>query len=118
MFNWLDNMRQKSLSTQRLWAFGISLFIVGVIFVIWLSVIFPNFLHTQDIAAKNTQVEKYVTPSQNIWSTIGSVWSGVTSQYQSLQQQMKNINLNNTVQYQATTTATSSDMMATTTTGN
>jgi predicted PurR-regulated permease PerM len=118
MFNWLENMRNKSSGTQRLWAFGISLFIVGIIFVIWLAVIFPNFLHNQDMVAKNNQVQQYVTPSQNIWGTIGSLWSGVTSQYNNLQQSMKSINLNNTVQYQATSSATTTPTSGSVGSGN
>jgi glucan phosphoethanolaminetransferase (alkaline phosphatase superfamily) len=108
MFNWLENMRRKPSATQRVWAFGISLFIVGIIFILWISFWLPTSLQTQSVAAKNNQLStKFVTPTQNIWSDFSSVWSSVSSEYGELQQQIKTFNMTSSVQYQATTTPTS-----------
>ena len=47
MFDLIEKLRQKPNRTKKLIAFLGALLFVGIIFVIWLSVILPDFEHSQ-----------------------------------------------------------------------
>jgi len=55
MFNFIEKLRQKPDKTKKKVAFLSALFLCGIIFVVWLSVIFPGFREDQ---AKKQAVQK------------------------------------------------------------
>jgi hypothetical protein len=55
LFDLLEKLRQKPDHTKRQIAFLTALLLAGIIFAIWLSVIYPDFRHIQ---AKEEQVSK------------------------------------------------------------
>jgi hypothetical protein len=74
MFNLIEKLRQKSDRTKKQIAFLTAFFIVGVIFVVWLSVIYPDFRQAQSQEARVSSLE----PSP-LSSFSDSVSSGVSS---------------------------------------
>jgi hypothetical protein len=105
MFNWLENMRKKPLSKRRLTAFSVALSFTGLLFVVWLTVWLPDFNRKQDIAVKTAS---FNTPKDNFFESISGVWSGISAQYGQLKSVISNAHMTANLQYQATTTATSS----------
>jgi hypothetical protein len=103
VFNWLEKIRQKPLSKRRIVAFGISLFVTGILFVVWLSVWLPSSFHTQDVATTNDQ---FNTPKDTMTQNFAAAWAGITDQFSALKDAVANMNLSGSAQYQATTSAT------------
>ena len=57
MFNFLEKLRAKPDRVKKQIAFLTAFFMVGVIFVVWLSVIYPNFRRAQDQEARVSSME-------------------------------------------------------------
>ena len=47
MFDFLENLRQKTEGTKKKIAFFGAFLLAGIIFVVWLSVVYPSFNHDQ-----------------------------------------------------------------------
>ncbi len=57
MFELLDRIREKSESTKRRIAFLLAFFLVGLVFVVWLSVIYPDFKKGADVINQSQSTE-------------------------------------------------------------
>jgi hypothetical protein len=88
--NFLENIRSKSDRTKSLVAFSGALLISGIIFVVWLSVIFPDWRSEQSkeeaIAKKvnepspiETFSETFGTAASEIGDQIGQIKSSVNA---------------------------------------
>ena len=73
MFDTIEKLRQKPDSTKKKIAFLISFSVVGIIFVIWLSVIYPDFRKKE---IKESNIAK-LEPSP-ISAFTGTLSSGVS----------------------------------------
>ena len=70
MFQLIEKLRQKSEGTKKQIAFLIAFTLAGVIFVIWHSVIYPDFRDNQNLAEKAVKTE--VSPLSNFNNNISS----------------------------------------------
>ncbi|MBI4155768.1 MAG: hypothetical protein HY507_00870 [Candidatus Zambryskibacteria bacterium] len=59
MFDFLEKLRSKPEKVKKQIAFFVSIFLAGIIFVVWLSVIYPDFRQSQ----KQKQKVENLTPS-------------------------------------------------------
>ena len=55
MFDLIEKLRAKPDKTKRRIAFLVAFFIAGIIFIVWLGVVYPNFRNKQ---AKEDNVSK------------------------------------------------------------
>ena len=79
MFDFIEKLRAKPDRTKKQIAFAVSLFLAGIIFVIWLSVIYPDFSQKQ---AKQTEVSKQEpSPISNFSDTFSSGISAIGEQF-------------------------------------
>jgi len=69
LFDLLEKIRQKPERAKKQIAFLISLFVAGLIFVVWLSVIYPNWISIK------TKEEKVVATEPSPISTLGNMFS-------------------------------------------
>ena len=79
MFETIENLRQKPDRTKKKIAFLISFSIVGVIFAIWLSVIYPDF-RKKEIKANNV-AKLEPSPISAFTDTISSGISAIGQQF-------------------------------------
>ena len=82
MFELLEKIRQKPERTKKQIAFLTSFFVAGLIFVVWLSVIYPNWLSTK------TKEEKVVVTEPSPISTLGNMFS---TTFSAIDEQFANI---------------------------
>jgi hypothetical protein len=54
MFNFLEKLRAKPDKTKKQMAFLVALSVCGIIFVVWLTVILPDFRNTETKQAQAT----------------------------------------------------------------
>lgn len=74
MFDFLEKLRAKPDRTKKQIAFLSALFFVGIIFVMWLSVIFPNWRESQSKEAKASEF-----PPSPISAFLGTFSSGISA---------------------------------------
>lgn len=74
MFDFLEKLRAKPDRTKKQIAFLSALFFVGIIFVMWLSVIFPNWRESQSKEAKDSKL-----PPTPISAFFGTFFSGISA---------------------------------------
>ena len=86
MFDFIEKLRQKPDRTKKQIAFLVSLLLAGIIFVIWLSVIYPDFSQTQ---AKETAVSKQEpSPLSNFSDTFSSGISAIGDQFNKIKESL------------------------------
>ncbi|MFA7216760.1 MAG: hypothetical protein WC095_02155 [Candidatus Paceibacterota bacterium] len=73
MFNYLDNLRKKPDSYKKRFSILVSFLVVGLIFVVWLSVIYPD---VRDMGKKKAEIRKDPTPAN---AFLGNMWEGFRS---------------------------------------
>ena len=88
MFELLDKIRSKSQRTKKQVAFLVSLSFVGIIFVIWLTAIYPNLKFTEDQQAKMAKLAP--SPTSAFMDTITNGFSGIVKQISSVKDAIKN----------------------------
>ena len=79
MFNFLEKLRQKPPHIRKQIAFLVAFSIAGIIFVIWLSVIYPDFRQKQDQEEKISQLEP--SPVSSFGQTLTSGISAIKEQF-------------------------------------
>ena len=75
MFELIEKLRQKPDRTKKQIASVISLLLSGIIFVVWLSVIYPNFKQNQkqEIKARENSEGPLSGISQTVSGGVGSI---------------------------------------------
>ena len=104
LFEWLETVRKKPLHTRRFIAFGLSIFITGIIFVIWLGVWFS--VYSKPVSASVSEV----SPFSGVYQNMSDMYIGVTNQIGILKNVFKDIkleNINKEVYYTSTYASTS-----------
>ncbi|MEQ1561221.1 MAG: hypothetical protein ABL899_00695 [Nitrospira sp.] len=103
MFQFIENLRQKPDSVKSRVAFLISFFISGVIFTIWLSVIFPDFKNNQKI--EETEKTVGVSPVSTFSDTFSSGFTSLGEQINNIKESVGAM-FSAPIYYSATSTAT------------
>ncbi len=78
MFEFIEKLRQKSDRTKRQIAFVIALSFSGVIFIVWISVIYPDFMRGQAEAERAVSSEP--SPLSTFSGTISVGFSAIGEQ--------------------------------------
>jgi cytoskeletal protein RodZ len=89
MFELLEKLREKPDHKKKQIAFLLSLFIVGIIFVIWLSVIYPDFKNESLIDDKVSKLEP--SPLGTFSETFKTGISAIGEQVTKLKESVSNI---------------------------
>ena len=79
MFNLLEKLRQKPAHIKKQVAFLVSFSVAGVIFVVWLSVIYPDFRERQSKEQKISSVEP--SPVSSFGQTLTAGISSIKEQF-------------------------------------
>ena len=79
MFEIIEKLRQKSPRIKKQIAFLTSFSLAGIIFVIWLSVIYPDFRKTQANEQKASSLEP--SPISTFGETLGTGISAIKEQF-------------------------------------
>ena len=121
MFDLIEKLRQKPDGTKRRIAFLAAFFLSGFIFVIWLSVVYPDFRQQQ---SQENKVESLnPSPFSGFFETISGGFSGIGQQLNNIKEAVSSFSTN-PAYYSATTTistttetsfATTSESFSTTT---
>jgi len=100
MFDFIEKLRQKPDRTKKQIAFLVSLLLAGIIFVIWLSVIYPDFKQKQ---AKESAISKLEpSPLSNFTDTFSSGISAIGEQFNKIKESISS--LATTTYYSASST--------------
>ena len=100
MFELIEKLRQKSDRTKKQIAFLVALFFAGIIFVVWLSVVYPNFRQDQIVEQKVAKLEP--SPIATFGETISSSFFGITEQFREMKSSISSFF--GSVTYQSSTT--------------
>lgn len=73
MFKYLDNLRKKPDYYKKRFSILVSFLVVSLIFVVWLSVIYPD---VKNITKKKAEIRKDPTPTNAI---LGNIFEGFRS---------------------------------------
>lgn len=84
MFEIIEKLRQKPERSKKHVAFLVALFISGLIFVIWLSVIFPNWRESQMREARVEALDK--TPGTAMSETFSRGFSAIGEQFKNIKE--------------------------------
>ena len=113
MFNFLENLRQKPVSVRKRVAFLTALSIAGLIFVVWLSVIYPDFYTDQTQQAKAKVVEP--SPVSTFGDTMRSGLAKIGAQFGELKNTLSSFTtMTATTTYYSSTTTDSTSISTTT----
>ena len=111
MFEILDKLRRKSDRTKKQIAFFTAFSLAGIIFVVWLSVIYPDFRQTTDKEKKVNNLEP--SPISNFNNKFIDGFMGVKDQFSQIKEAISSFST-----LPAYYTATTTENLSTTTSGN
>ena len=84
MFEYIEKLRQKPARTKKQIAFLSALFVAGLIFVVWLSVIYPDFKQGQQKEDAVAKLEP--SPLSTFGETISTGLSAIGEQFGKLKE--------------------------------
>ena len=100
MFNLIEKLRQKPDHTKKRVAFLSAFLLAGIIFVIWLSVIYPDFKQKQEREEVVSKLEP--SPLGTFGETFRTGASAIRDQFINIKESIESITTNST--YYSTTT--------------
>lgn len=112
MFELIERLRRKPDRTKKQVAFLAALFVAGVIFVIWLSVIYPDFRKRQKNIDRVANLEP--SPLGTLGETFRTGFSAIGEQFTSLKESVSSIT-SSPAYYSTTSTTTTEAVFSTTT---
>jgi hypothetical protein len=89
MFNLIEKLRRKPEKTKKLIAFSTALSFTGIIFVVWLSVVFPDFRKSQQ--KEDTIAKLEPSPITTFGETIGTGFSAIGEQFSKLKESVSSM---------------------------
>lgn len=101
VLEFIEKLRQKPEKTKNFIAFSASLFFAGCIFLMWLTVVFPDV--RQDKATKDKIARNEPSPFSALFGNIAKGFSGVQEKFTDVKSIVSNFSAN-AVYYEATTT--------------
>lgn len=84
MFEFIERLRQKPDRVKKQIAFLTALFLAGIIFVVWLSVIYPDWRQTQNRDVEVKSLEP--SPSGAISGTFSDGFSAISDQFKKIKE--------------------------------
>lgn len=112
MFEFIEKLRKKSERTKKQVAFLVALFITGLIFVVWLSVIYPDFRRRQEKINYVSNLEP--SPLGTLGETFRTGFSAIGEQFTSLKESVSSITTSPV--YYSTTSSITNNIVSSTTT--
>ena len=112
MFELIERLRRKPDRTKKQVAFLTAFFVAGVIFVIWLSVIYPDFRKRQKNIDRVANLEP--SPLGTLGETFRTGFSAIGEQFTSLKESVSS--LTTSPVYYSTTSTTTTEVFVSTTT--
>ena len=103
MFNLIEKLRQKPPRVKKQVAFLTSLSIAGIIFVVWLSVIYPDFRQRQEREQKVSSLEP--SPVSTFGQTFQTGIGAIKDQFEKLKGAISSFSTD-PAHYSATTSET------------
>ena len=107
MFNFLEKLRAKPERVKKQMAFLISFLIVGIIFVVWLSVIYPDFRQNQLTEQKVKNFEP--NPASSFSATFSSGISAIKEQFNKIKESISSFSTKPAYYSASTTVGTSTN---------
>lgn len=101
MFELIEKLRRKPEYLKKQIAFLTALFIAGIIFTIWLSVIYPDFKKKQEKLNYVSNLEP--SPLGTLSETFRNGFSAIGEQFTSLKESVSSITTTKPVYYSTTT---------------
>ncbi|KND47772.1 MAG: hypothetical protein AB201_02460 [Parcubacteria bacterium C7867-006] len=89
MFDFIERLRQKSESSKKKIAFLTSFVLVGTIFAVWLSVIYPDFRFREK--QKQTAASVEASPTTSFFENIKEGIFGIKNQINNLKESVYSI---------------------------
>ena len=86
MFDFIEKLRQKPIQAKKRIAFLVAFSLSGLIFAVWLSVIYPDFMERQKREEKVANLEP--SPISTFSQTISSGMSGIKEQFSKIKSVM------------------------------
>lgn len=102
MFELIERLRAKPERSKKHIAFSVALFISGLVFVVWISILYPDWRQTQENEAKVEALEK--SPGGAISETFSSGFSAIGEQFGKIKDALSTFS-SEPVYYSATSTA-------------
>lgn len=118
MFELIEKLRKKPEHTKKRYAFLFAFFVSGIIFVVWLSIIVPDFMDQKSKEDKIASLEP--SPFGAFWESFKTGTTAIGEQFSEFKKTISSISTNPSY-YSATTTsgvlsiATTTEEIATTT---
>ena len=84
MFQLIDKLRKKPDSTKKQIAFLVALFVAGIIFVIWLSVIYPDWRKEEIKESNIAKIEP--SPLSSFGSNFANGLTSIKEQFSKLKE--------------------------------
>jgi hypothetical protein len=109
MFELLEKLRQKSEKTKKFVAFLSAFFVAGIIFVVWLSVLYPNWKYGQMKEAKVVSLQ--LSPVSRFGETFSTAMSSMGEQFSQIKNVISSFS-SSTIYYNATNTLDVVDKIA------
>ncbi len=107
MFSFIEKLRQKPDRTKKQIAFLTALFLAGLIFVVWLSVILPDFQRGQKREEAVSKLEP--SPIEAFGETIGAGFSSIGEQFGKLKESVTTMVTSSAVYNSASSTSTTTN---------
>ncbi len=89
MFDFIERLRQKPESSKKKIAFLTSFALVGLIFAVWLSVIYPDFRFREK--QKQTAAAVETSPTSSFFENIKEGFSGIKSQIKNIKDSISSV---------------------------
>jgi hypothetical protein len=111
MFEYLEKLRAKPPKTKKKVAFLVSFSLAGIIFVVWLTIIFPDFKQTQDKIDNGSSTS--TSPFSHFKEMFSNSFYEASDNFKNAKETVSSIG--KTPELNATTTATTTNTTATST---
>ena len=103
MFNTLEKLRQKPESVKKQIAFAVALSFAGIIFLVWLTVVYPDLRKEKTQNDKLNNLEKI--PVTSFTETFSGRFSGIVGEFKKVKELISSFKIGPEY-YRATTTET------------
>jgi hypothetical protein len=83
MFDYIEKLRAKPEGAKRRFAFLAAFFVAGILFVVWLSVLFPDWREAQ---SEQGGSEATITPTSAMGSTFAQGFAAIKDSLESMKE--------------------------------
>jgi hypothetical protein len=112
MFEFLEKLRQKPENVKKRIAFLTAFSFAGIIFVVWLSIVYPDLKNSNP--DKNSSKESEPTPLSALGENISAGFSSISGEFGEIKNMIGGF-VQNTSEFVATTSVANTEISSTTT---